>query len=201
MTFEYCIVQVRIYYIHRLYGYFVFKVVLKRYSFVFSSTKIMVFVKAYSNRCGNALSAVKTHCPLFKAYYDGRRRNEKCRPYSTNTTGVLPKSCKVAICGGGVMGASVAYHLAQLGWGPQTIVIEQDKYITTVVFLSADVFNVFIFTLYSIHKGRGRRDFFFVGPGRRVQTYVESSQTVPVERKTLPRTRIARLSNRLETMR
>jgi len=54
------------------------------------------------------------------------QRTKKCRKYSTDAA-VLPKSCKVAICGGGVMGASVAYHLAQLGWGPQTIVIDQDK--------------------------------------------------------------------------
>lgn len=39
----------------------------------------------------------------------------------------LPKKTKVVICGGGVMGASVAYHLAEVGWGPQTIVLEQGK--------------------------------------------------------------------------
>lgn len=86
---------------------------------------MMVFIRVYTNRSGNVLSVAKTHCPLFKAYFD-HRRNQKCRKYSTNTT-VLPKNCKVAICGGGIMGASVAYHLAQLGWGPQTLVIEQDQ--------------------------------------------------------------------------
>lgn len=39
-----------------------------------------------------------------------------------------PKKAKVVICGGGVMGAAVAYHLAQLGWGPQTVVLEQGRY-------------------------------------------------------------------------
>lgn len=39
----------------------------------------------------------------------------------------LPKSSKVVICGGGVLGASVAYHLAELGWGPNTIVLEQGR--------------------------------------------------------------------------
>lgn len=39
----------------------------------------------------------------------------------------LPKNAKVVICGGGVMGASVAYHLADIGWGPRTIVLEQEK--------------------------------------------------------------------------
>lgn len=89
---------------------------------------MMVFIRAYSNCGGNVFSVAKTHCPLVKAYFDGRR-SQRCRKYSTGP-GILPKNCKVAICGGGVMGASVAYHLAQLGWGPQTIVVEQDKYIT-----------------------------------------------------------------------
>lgn len=39
----------------------------------------------------------------------------------------LPSSSKVVICGGGVLGASVAYHLAELGWGPNTIVLEQGR--------------------------------------------------------------------------
>lgn len=84
----------------------------------------MVFIKVYSNRSGNALSLVKVRCPLLKAYFDDQKY-QKCRKYSVNTR-ILPKNFKVAICGGGAMGASIAYHLAQLGWGPQTIVIEQD---------------------------------------------------------------------------
>lgn len=86
---------------------------------------MMVFIRPCTNRSGDALSLVKIRYPLLKLYFDNRR-NQKCRKYSTNP-GVLPKTCKVAICGGGIMGASVAYHLAQLGWGPQTLVIEQDK--------------------------------------------------------------------------
>lgn len=39
----------------------------------------------------------------------------------------LPSSAKVVICGGGVMGASVAYHLAKRGWGDKTILIEKEK--------------------------------------------------------------------------
>lgn len=39
----------------------------------------------------------------------------------------LPAKAKVVICGGGVMGAAVAYHLARRGWGPNTIVIEKEK--------------------------------------------------------------------------
>ncbi|XP_050361325.1 pyruvate dehydrogenase phosphatase regulatory subunit, mitochondrial isoform X1 [Nymphalis io] len=39
----------------------------------------------------------------------------------------LPSNAKVVICGGGVMGAAVAYHLSKRGWGAQTIVIEKEK--------------------------------------------------------------------------
>ncbi|KAF9412520.1 hypothetical protein HW555_008989 [Spodoptera exigua] len=39
----------------------------------------------------------------------------------------LPPKAKVVICGGGMMGAAVAYHLARRGWGDKTIVIEKEK--------------------------------------------------------------------------
>lgn len=62
-----------------------------------------------------------------------------CTSASTNTaipfaataadivTGTPPKEARVVICGGGIMGSAVAYHLALLGWGPHTVVIEQSK--------------------------------------------------------------------------
>ena len=40
---------------------------------------------------------------------------------------VPPRHAKVVVCGGGVMGASVAYHLAKLGWGSETVLIEQNR--------------------------------------------------------------------------
>lgn len=39
----------------------------------------------------------------------------------------LPSEAKVVICGGGVMGAAVAYHLAQRGWGDKTVLIEKEE--------------------------------------------------------------------------
>ncbi|XP_072399696.1 pyruvate dehydrogenase phosphatase regulatory subunit, mitochondrial isoform X3 [Diabrotica undecimpunctata] len=39
----------------------------------------------------------------------------------------FPNEAQVVICGAGVMGASVAYHLAKLGWGKYTVVIEQSR--------------------------------------------------------------------------
>ncbi|KOB76949.1 Uncharacterized protein OBRU01_04874 [Operophtera brumata] len=39
----------------------------------------------------------------------------------------LPPEAKVVICGGGVMGAAVAYHLARRGWGGNTILVEKER--------------------------------------------------------------------------
>ncbi|XP_074097569.1 pyruvate dehydrogenase phosphatase regulatory subunit, mitochondrial [Cotesia typhae] len=39
----------------------------------------------------------------------------------------LPESKHVVICGGGVMGAAVAYHLAAAGLGPQTVLLEGSR--------------------------------------------------------------------------
>lgn len=39
----------------------------------------------------------------------------------------LPSETRVVVCGGGVMGAAVAYHLAEMGWGQHTIVLEQGR--------------------------------------------------------------------------
>ncbi|XP_076687324.1 pyruvate dehydrogenase phosphatase regulatory subunit, mitochondrial [Andrena cerasifolii] len=39
----------------------------------------------------------------------------------------LPKEAKVVICGGGVMGGAVAYHLSLMGLGPQTIIVESGR--------------------------------------------------------------------------
>lgn len=39
----------------------------------------------------------------------------------------LPESAKIVICGGGALGASVAYSLAEQGCGADTIVLEQGR--------------------------------------------------------------------------
>lgn len=39
----------------------------------------------------------------------------------------LPQQAKVVICGGGVMGAAVAYHLGLQGWGKDTVILDQSR--------------------------------------------------------------------------
>ena len=38
----------------------------------------------------------------------------------------IPQNCKVVVIGGGVVGCSVAYHLAKFGW-KDTILLERDQ--------------------------------------------------------------------------
>lgn len=45
--------------------------------------------------------------------------------YESNT---LPAQTKAVICGGGVMGASIAYHLAVKGLANQVVLLEQDRF-------------------------------------------------------------------------
>lgn len=39
----------------------------------------------------------------------------------------LPKEARVVICGGGVMGGAVAYHLSLMGLGPETVIVESGR--------------------------------------------------------------------------
>ncbi|CAD7086927.1 unnamed protein product [Hermetia illucens] len=37
----------------------------------------------------------------------------------------LPDRARVVVCGGGIMGGSIVYHLAKAGWGKDTVLVEQ----------------------------------------------------------------------------
>lgn len=61
-----------------------------------------------------------------------KNRTLNCRFFSDNPINAgnnirPPDNARVIICGGGVMGASVAYHLGRIGWGPETVLIEQGR--------------------------------------------------------------------------
>ena len=39
----------------------------------------------------------------------------------------LPSRARVVVIGGGIIGASVAYHLGHMGWGAETLLLERDR--------------------------------------------------------------------------
>lgn len=53
------------------------------------------------------------------------QKREPKPPTVESVNAPVPEKARVVICGGGIMGASVAYHLAQHGWGKDTVLIEQ----------------------------------------------------------------------------
>ncbi|KAG8237170.1 hypothetical protein J437_LFUL017290 [Ladona fulva] len=53
--------------------------------------------------------------------------SEDLNDYTENPNETPPKSAKVVICGGGVQGTAVAYHLAKMGWGKETVLLDQGK--------------------------------------------------------------------------
>ena len=48
------------------------------------------------------------------------------RAVSGDSQPPLPSQAKVVICGGGIVGTSVAYHLAKLGWN-DILLLEQGR--------------------------------------------------------------------------
>ena len=56
-----------------------------------------------------------------------RNTAPKLSRYYTTELSSLPGHSRVVICGGGVVGCSVAYHLAKLGWN-DIVLLEQGRY-------------------------------------------------------------------------
>lgn len=59
---------------------------------------------------------------------DAHPQRRLSRPLATQHHAAhLPEKSRVVICGGGLIGAAVAYHLGLSGMGAETVVIEQDR--------------------------------------------------------------------------
>lgn len=62
--------------------------------------------------------------------------------------GVPPPKAKVVVCGGGVMGAAVAYYLGLSGWGEETVLIEQQQWeFGAFIYINILYWFVFVFNI------------------------------------------------------
>ncbi|XP_058458105.1 pyruvate dehydrogenase phosphatase regulatory subunit, mitochondrial [Malaya genurostris] len=69
-------------------------------------------------------------CSTTKQSTCGELWGEECQQYGLkfdSLSSTPPKNARVVICGGGIMGAAVAYQLADRGWGPHTVLIEKGR--------------------------------------------------------------------------
>ena len=64
--------------------------------------------------------------PIQRTFTLNTRISGLSRYYSTEPAS-LPDHSQVVICGGGVIGCSVAYHLAKIGWN-DVVLLEQGRY-------------------------------------------------------------------------
>lgn len=63
----------------------------------------------------------------FNGYHGNSHHPTLATIEASEREGTVPSQTRVVICGGGIIGASVAYHLAELGWGKDTVVIEKGR--------------------------------------------------------------------------
>ena len=68
----------------------------------------------------------KANCPLGDSAVVKRHGHSNTGPGGLSLS-ELPKHARVVICGGGIIGTSVAYHLTLLGWS-DVVLLEQGRY-------------------------------------------------------------------------
>ncbi|KAJ8980038.1 hypothetical protein NQ317_019726 [Molorchus minor] len=80
--------------------------------------------------------------------------------YNTPHLVAPPTSVRVVICGGGMMGASVAYHLGKLGWGNETVLIEQNRVGGGTTWHSSGLIGVFKPSLSQVKLTKSSIDLY-----------------------------------------
>ncbi|XP_045462429.1 pyruvate dehydrogenase phosphatase regulatory subunit, mitochondrial isoform X1 [Harmonia axyridis] len=88
----------------------------------------------------------------------------------SNSAKLPPQNKRVVICGGGVMGASVAYHLAVLGWGQETVLIEKNRVGGGTTWNTSGLVGVFKPSLAQVKLTRSSVDLYETLHSKGLQT-------------------------------
>ena len=95
-----------------------------------------MFVIRKTNKLNRQIKTLSTHLNLKFHSTDSDNSNSTKNnnslindAYNNSTENLIkpPSATKVVICGGGLFGTSVAYHLAQLGY-KDVVLVTRDKY-------------------------------------------------------------------------
>jgi len=134
--------------------------------------------------------AVQGRITLSRNYKTAESTTKVSDVTSEDSEYALPKEARVVICGGGVMGGAVAYHLSLVGLGPETILVESGRYLNvsfkciflnellkTTFFL---IICLFFFTyLYICHQTRRWNNVACIRISRSLQAQSSASETCP----------------------
>ena len=79
-----------------------------------------------------AHSIISKELQIFMKFHQNARKRISSSVNSdlnntNNDSSTIPSETEVVICGGGVLGAAVAYHLAIAGWGEKTVLFESSR--------------------------------------------------------------------------
>ncbi|KAJ8922390.1 hypothetical protein NQ315_004335 [Exocentrus adspersus] len=93
-------------------------------------------------------------------FFNRNLGSSSCSSYTDTDIVAPPRDAKVVICGGGVMGASVAYHLGKLGWGKDTVLIEQNRIGGGTTWHSSGLIGIFKPSLTQIKITKSSADLY-----------------------------------------
>lgn len=88
------------------------------------------FIIARGLKFQNALNGISRSASTYQNN-ENNKNVLKIREFAPHTPKIeienFPSKVKVVVCGGGIIGSSVAYHLAKCGWAEHTVLLEQSE--------------------------------------------------------------------------
>lgn len=108
-----------------------------------------MFIRSSSSRrCFTKSSRFRRN--IIANNYVSTTQSSQSNDFAVKSEDNLPRESKVVICGGGIMGAAVAYNLAKLGMAADTVILEQGSVAGGSTFSSSGIIGAFKSTLTQV---------------------------------------------------